>query len=263
MSEQPDQRGSWLYAVTQGLEPGGLAALTGVAGERPRAVEGAGLVAVVGTVPLASFGEEALRRNMEDLDWLAAVARAHDAVVDAVVRARPAVPLRLATVYHDDDRVRAVLSERHGEFRRLLDLVNGRTEWGVKAFVDPSRLREPEPAAGGTPGRGAGAAYLRRKRSQHLARERAEQIAAEQARTIHEALAGLAAEARTHRPQSRQLTGNDLPMILNGAYLVDDAAAQEFAEAVAVQERAHEAIQLRLTGPWPPYSFSSLEAEPR
>ncbi|WAL68918.1 GvpL/GvpF family gas vesicle protein [Amycolatopsis cynarae] len=262
MSEQEDQRGSWLYAVTTELDPGVLTALTGVSGERPRAVEGAGLTAVAGTVPLESFGEEALRRNLEDLDWLAAVARAHDAVVDAVVRARPAVPLRLATVYHDDDRVRAVLAEREGDFRRLLDLVSGRTEWGVKAFLDPSRLREPEPAASGASGPGAGAAYLRRKRSQHLAKERAEQIAAEQARAIHEALAALSAEARTHRPQARQLAGNDLPMILNGAYLVDDSASSAFAEAVAAQDRAHEAIQLRLTGPWPPYSFSALEEEP-
>ena len=44
------------------------------------------LTAAVGTVGLDEFGEEGLRRNLEDLDWLAATARAHDAVISAIAR---------------------------------------------------------------------------------------------------------------------------------------------------------------------------------
>jgi hypothetical protein len=50
-------------------------------------------------------------------------------------------------------------------------------------------------------------------------------------------------------------------MLLNGAYLVDDDRTDEFADAVAAQDGAHRGIRLELTGPWPPYSFSTMEAD--
>lgn len=255
--------GSWLYAVAGELDRALLGPLTGVAGEPLRTIEAAGLVAVVGSVPLNSFGDEALRRNLEDLDWLGRVARIHDEVVDAVARAGPTVPLRLATVYLDDERVEMVLRRRTADFRRALERVAGRTEWGVKAVLDAPA--EPAPAAhssGGSAAPGAGAAYLKRKREQYRTREQDQQYAAEVATRIHEALCVHAVEARRHRPQSRQLSGEKAPMILNAAYLVDNAATREFTRVVAAQDQEYEAIRLQLTGPWPPYSFSSLEEEP-
>src|SRR5437868_14112724 len=122
-----EEQGVWLYAVTRDPGPAVLGELTGVSGETPRCVEAAGLTAVVGDVPLSSFGEEALHRNFEDLDWLAAVARAHDSVIVALVDRGPAIPMRLATVYHGDDRVRRLLESRAAEFARALDQVPGRT----------------------------------------------------------------------------------------------------------------------------------------
>ncbi|MFI5611956.1 GvpL/GvpF family gas vesicle protein [Amycolatopsis sp. NPDC051903] len=250
-----DATGVWLYAVTR---PAGLAepdAPPGVAGEPPRVVEAGGLAAVVGDVPLTSFGEEALHRNLEDLDWLAAVARAHDTVIANLVDRAPVVPIRLATVYHDDASVRAVLEQRAADFERTLRHVSGRVEWGVKAFLDT----EPEPAAAASPGKGAGAAYLARRRNALAAREKREQRAAEEVRRLHTALAELAADACTHPPQSRELAGEAGPMVLNGAYLVDAGQAGRFAEAVDSCGRESAALSVRLTGPWPPYSFSSLE----
>lgn len=255
------ETGNWLYTVTRDLDRRSLDELTGVAGEPLRTVEGAGLVAVLGTVPLDSFGEQALHRNLEDLDWLSQVARAHDRVVDTVARQGAAVPLRLATVYLDDERVRATLQARERDFARALDRVTGRTEWGVKALAEPPRGREPEPAgrASGRAKPGAGAAYLRRRREQTTVREQGERVAVEQAERVHATLAALAAATRLHPPQSRQLSGDTNPMILNAAYLVDEAATREFTSAVAALDDEHDAIRLRLTGPWPPYSFAALD----
>lgn len=249
--------GTWVYAVTPEAEP--EPQLAGVAGEPVRGVTEDGLTAVVGTVPLATFGEEALRRNLESLDWLAGVARAHDAVVATVARSGPAVPFRMATVYFDDDRVRALLRDLGAEFRQTLARLTGRMEWGVKVTLDVSRVPEREPvgAAGSRPDR-AGAAYLRRKREQQLVRERVEQLGAKHAQEIHAALAALAVDARLNRPHNPALSGQDRPMILNGAYLVADPAAAEFVRAVADQNSSHEELELEITGPWPAYSFASL-----
>ena len=251
---------SWLYAVTRELDPAVLGRLTGVAGETPHVVGCSRLTAVVGRVPESSFGQEALHRGLEDLDWLDGVSRAHNAVVDTLARVGPTVPLRLATIYLDDVRVRLAVDEHEPEFERTLRHVAGRTEWGVKALLDPTSLTEPvwldAPPL-------PGAAYLHRMRTTLMTRERARQFGVEQADQIHAALAALAVDARRHRPQSPQLTGVRLPMILNAAYLVVDDAAEEFERAVAKHGRTHEAIQLELTGPWPPYSFSVSFSPPR
>lgn len=248
-------QGIWLYAVTRRLGPGAPGEPAGVSGETPRMVEAGELAAVVGDVPLARFGEEALRRNLEDLDWLGAAARVHDAVIGALVARGPVVPVRLATVYHDDDRVRQLLRDRAQEFERALAHVTGRTEWGVKVFLEA----EPAPAEQAASRQEGGAAYLARRRAALTSGERRQRRAAEQADRVHALLATLSADARTHPPQSRTLTGVTEPMILNAAYLVDGDGARWFAEAVEACDRNNDAIRVQLTGPWPPYSFSSWE----
>ncbi|MEV4604867.1 GvpL/GvpF family gas vesicle protein [Amycolatopsis sp. NPDC049253] len=247
--------GIWLYGVARSVDPGSLANLCGVAGEAPRAVEAGDLMAVTGDVPLSAFGEEALRYNLEDLDWLAVVARAHDAVIAALGARDPVVPVRLATVYHDDTSVRLAVEARAADFARTLDHVEGRVEWGVKAFLETA----PEPVRTATSGAGAGAAYLARRRSALASREDRQQQAADQVNRVHAVLSEFAADACTHPPQSRTLAGEDGPMVLNGAYLVDAGEADRFAETVADCGRDSDVLSVRLTGPWPPYSFSSME----
>lgn len=250
-----EETGVWLYAVTPEAGASALGGLTGVAAERPRVVTAGRLVAVVGDVPLGSFGEDALRRNLEDLDWLATVARAHDTVIAALVERGPVAPVRLATVYHDDASVRTAVEERSADFERTLEHVSRRVEWGVKAFL----RNDPEPTTAATAGEGAGVAYLARRRRELASREDRQQQAAVQASHIHATLSDLAADACTHPPQSRALTHQDGPMVLNGAYLVDADRAEQFAEAVAAWDRDSAVLTVTLTGPWPPYSFSSPE----
>jgi hypothetical protein len=52
-------------------------------------------------------------------------------------------------------------------------------------------------------------------------------------------------------------------MVLNGAYLVPEGRAGEFADQVRALTERHPAVRLELTGPWPPYSFAGMDdAEP-
>lgn len=141
-----DSLATWLYAVMAAPEDGAPPqGLTGVADEPVRLVEKAGLAAVVGSVPLEEFDEEALRGHLEDLEWLERTARAHHRVINGAARQGQVIPLRFATLYHDDDRVRAMLQERREDFTATLRRVAGRTEWGVKAYVDPrSFLPDPD-----------------------------------------------------------------------------------------------------------------------
>ncbi|MGI5240750.1 GvpL/GvpF family gas vesicle protein [Dactylosporangium sp. CA-139066] len=248
--------GLWLHAVARGpgpTAPAGLADVTGIGGEAVRTVAAAGLLAVVSPVDLAEFGEAALRRNLENLAWLEGVARSHHAVVAAAGRLGAVVPATLATVYRDDDGVRAMLQERHGDFEAVLERIEGRAEWGVKAYAEPAPA--PSVAADARPG----VAYLQRRRAQLTADDERLRRAREGAEEVHAALAGGAVAARRHPPQDRRLTGRGEPMVLNGAYLVAGGVA--FGEAVDAQAERHPELHLELTGPWPPYSFASAEDE--
>lgn len=101
-----------------------------MAGDPPRLLTHRGLIAVVSHVPERDFAEEPLRRRLEDLDWLTETARAHQQVIDSLTAVTTPLPLRLATVFRDDSGVRVMMEEREEDFRRVLDRLAGRVEWG-------------------------------------------------------------------------------------------------------------------------------------
>nr|WP_128816869.1 GvpL/GvpF family gas vesicle protein [Streptomyces sp. S063] len=123
---------SYVYAVgREGPALDGLAArLPGVDGRPLRPVEGGGLCALVSGVPSDTFSQQGLTAQMEDLDRLEAVARAHHAVVDAAFAETSVLPMRLATVYLDDTRVADMMVRQRSEFRELLSRLEGHVELG-------------------------------------------------------------------------------------------------------------------------------------
>ena len=129
------QRVVWVYAITNDLGPHQFAGLAGVGGEPVRTVAEAGLTAVVGSVEARAFGEDALASLLDGLDNIERVGRAHHQVIArAAAGGAPVLPLRLATVYPDDDTVRALLARRRGEFAGLLARFRDTVEWGVQIY---------------------------------------------------------------------------------------------------------------------------------
>ena len=255
---------TWLYALVPATGTGVPADLRGVAGESVRAVEETGLRAVVGTVPLGDFGEEELHTHLEDLAWLETAVRAHHTVIETLARGGPVVPLRFATMYHDDTRVASLLAERRADFEATLERVAGRTEWGIKAYADAHALAhggtgDPANDAGGR-GR-PGTAYLLQRREQRRAQETAHLRASEQAAAIDAVLAGLADSTAEHPPQDAQLAEYEGWMVLNNSYLVPESRTAEFAAAVASLDDRFPDIRLEFNGPWPPYSFTAPDGD--
>ncbi|WP_156689908.1 GvpL/GvpF family gas vesicle protein [Mycobacterium sp. Marseille-P9652] len=254
--------GVWAYAVLSGyVAAQGFGSLRGVAGEPVRAVSDSGLTAVVGTVGLDDFGEQALRRHLEDLDWLAAAARAHDAVVSTIARSGPVVPMRMATVFLDDGRVRELLVKRRTDFVAALDRVTAREELGVKAYADPKALTGANETADDRPGgKLTGTAYLMRRRRALASEDDAFRIAAAHAERIHAGLLEHAVAGKRKPASDRRLSGRDGWTVLNGTYLVDQDEVDVFRSVVAKIEHNTPGIELEITGPWPPYSFAGEAA---
>jgi hypothetical protein len=162
----------------------------------------------------------------------------------------------MATVYLDDDNVRALLQTQEAVFTAALVRVRGCREWGVKAFAVP----HPDPASdrsGPDSNLGPGAAYLLRKRMARDRAGRARQDVQAAAADLHQTLSAAAVASHLYVPQDPQLSGRRGDMVMNAAYLVEESDAAVFTDAVARWQSPH--IDLELTGPWAPYSFAALE----
>ncbi|GGO77618.1 GvpL/GvpF family gas vesicle protein [Nonomuraea cavernae] len=253
----PSDEGVYLYAVTRAEEHACPEGLTGVSGLPVRSLAHRGLAALYSLVSLDEFGEERLRRSMEDLSWLEETARGHHRVVEAVARVLPTAPARLVTVYRLEQQLRDLLDERHDGFVAVLSHVAGRSEWAVKAYAEPYESA-PADESGPEDDR-PGLAYLKRRRAGLHGREAAWRRAATRAEFVHEVLMSVAVEGRLHRAQDPQLSGREELMVLNGAYLVDEDRADEFARVLG--DLDGDGVTVELVGPWAPYSFAVLEGE--
>ncbi|MEV7730140.1 GvpL/GvpF family gas vesicle protein [Streptomyces sp. NPDC087917] len=209
-------------------------------------------------VPCGDFNESALKTHFEDIVWLENVARAHHNVVQALTELTTVLPLRMATVYQDDDRARRALADRHDSFAERITQLAAHTEFGVKMYLVPATPpAEAEPAADTTTDAATtpGKAYLRRRRAQHTEAE-ARYGHAEEAAAAIEAVASRYASQRVRHPsQSGALTG-PAENVLNDAYLVSDEHARQFKAAIEQAATSFDSVRIEVTGPWAPYSFA-------
>lgn len=223
-------------------------------------VEEGGLAAIVSPVSLSEFGEEPLHDNLNDVGWLEEKARAHEHVLDAVLRRGTVVPLRLCTIYSGEEQVREMLAEERAVVLDTLERLDGKAEWGVKAIAEPGALEHAaaqSSSAGAEAEASAGTAYMQRKSRQARAKAEVEELADEWAASIHDRLADAGSEALLNPLQRPEVSGHEGDMLLNGVYLVEDAAVPAFRELVdrLAEEYRARGVSVELTGPWPPYNF--------
>ena len=261
----------WVYAITDSPAPDLLSGLTGVGGEQVRAVTEAGLTAVVGSVDAGTFGEQARADLMSDLPSIERLGRAHHQVIACVAAGGPVLPLRLATIYPDDQTVRTLLGRSSAEFAVILDSLRGTEEWGVKVYAGAEDAASPQAAQAGpaaeTAGRPDGPSAPVALVTGHsepvtpdgdLVRPMPAAGDAEAfAEMIDRALAGIAIASRHFTAAQEPGFGDSRKcLVLNAAYLVLSDRAGEFTTVARALTRGYQGMGTGLTGPWPPYSFA-------
>lgn len=246
-------RATYLYCVVRRATmpstarvPAGLAG-----GSRPSVLRAGRLLwLVVSEVPLNRYGPEALETALRDLDWVAEVAVAHEAVVEhfAHLRETAVVPMKLFTMFSTESRAVEEMQNRQAEIDAVLKRISGCEEWGVRV-TQGTRRSLPVPAAGPR----TGVAFLEaRKRARDSAR-----IAAQDARaaaaTVFEELSPLAKDARRREDSPP----GAVPPLLDAAFLVPSRRREKFRVAARRAARAcvTAGAEMTLTGPWPAYNF--------
>ena len=208
--------------------------------------------AVVGPVPLDRYGETAMAAGVRDLDWVSAVAMAHEAVVEHFSRARGStvVPMKLFTMFSSADRLVRDLRSQQAGISATMARIRGAREWGSASSehprhgVLPHAVSQSAPAPRFSPPRS-------RPATPPVSDLEAAQHAAEAA---FRQLARLAREARRRDDVP---DGATAPPLLDAVFLVPIAATVRFRAAVrrAAAECRRAGTAVTMTGPWPAYNF--------
>jgi len=231
------------------------------------------LHAIVSKVSLQEFGQKELEANLNDIRWVEAKVRAHQAVLESVSASHTLIPMRFCTIYRTERRVQEMMAQHYDDLVAALSRLAGKREWGVKAWCDRKVLAQRVEEVSDRvqklkvemAQRSSGAAYFVKKRLEETFAEEMERVSDECTQYSHDRLAAHAEEAVINPLQSSEFTGRNEPMLLNGAYLVAEEQLVVFrAELTGLEEEyGHLGFTYRLTGPWPPYNFVSIGLEER
>jgi hypothetical protein len=246
----------YVYAVVAG-RPGarvmsGLPALPDGGAPRVLPLDDATSL-IVADVSSATYNAESLETRLADLDWVARCGAAHHAVSDGLVTSHVLLPFRLFTIFSSEAKAIATLKKSKSRIAKALSRVKGRQEWVLRIGTpDPARMAPSEQPTVATE---SGTTFLQGKAAARRASaERAERTSAEAA-VVFDALREIADDAAA-RPIEPGMN-----LLLDAAFLV--AKRRTTALQKRLTETAggllNDGCAVSLTGPWPPYSFASLD----
>jgi hypothetical protein len=229
-----------------------------------RSVASGELSAIVSAVPLETF-----RKSIDgdgNLDWLKEKVNAHNEVIREVSTRGPVIPLQFCTIVQDEDTARNVLNQYAAALSASLATVDGKKEWGVKIIAPASDFPDKSERAHAAR-HSSGTGYMLTKQRARSAAVKNRQQTQQFTSAWHDRLSEIAADARLLplteprlNPRGRNGDSAGGTIALNAAYLVGDADEPRFRGKVEqlTAECAKHGLSLRLTGPWPPYNFVSI-----
>jgi len=256
----------YLYAIADAAASGAIVAarLTGIDGGRVAPVVEGRLLGATSVVPASEYDEAPLNEHLQDLDWLAPRAAAHQDVNGRLLEITGGiVPLAFGAIYRGPEGVRTLLEARATDFRARLADLDGRAEWIVSVeraddvpAAQSEALRQLEAEIADAP---PGRAFLLGKRREDVLREERQLSDAVIAVEALEAL-----EAGAERVYRETLIDDAaLAAVARFSVLVDRSHEAALRDVVRGIERAASArgYRIRLSGPWPAYRFGGLSLE--
>jgi hypothetical protein len=255
----------YLYAVARADAESRIAAanLLGLDGGRVETIVEGDLGGVTSVVSSSDYEEVPLNEHLQDLEWLAPRAAAHQEVNGKLLELADAViPLAFGSIYRDVEGVRDVLRERAQDFADRLRALQGRAEWIVSIERDGTRA----PSGGAVSALDAEIAAAPPGRAFLLGKRRDEVIRDER-RTRDAALAEATwatIEAIAERVYREPLIEDPtVAAIARFSVLAHRERQAELGDAVRrlSSSEGADGYRIRLSGPWPAYRFGGLPSE--
>ncbi len=228
-----------------------------------------GLRAHVSKVSLDEFGHDSFKRNLQDMKWLEAKARSHDRIVRNLSQYATIVPVRFGTVFLSPGGIKDFTGKNAQQLKELLDRLDGFDEMGVTLNFDKrlvtKHLEQTDPSleklTKNINEAGSGAAYLLRKKLENSKRERLGSFVDSSVSKVADSLRRRTKEVKQSpllaHPDDRSL----VYVNLNCLVAVKDVESFKKLAASLPEVPTDAGISVRVTGPWPAYSFSTIEPD--
>jgi hypothetical protein len=230
-----------------------------------------GLYAVVGKVEEREFGEEGLKLNMTDLEWVKTKVNAHERIIEMVMVDTDVIPFKFGTLFKTNDSLMVMLRQYDEEFKAILRKLEHKQEWGFKIYCDTEKLKasfcydgeEILKIAKEIRTSSVGKSYFLKKKKDELVKKTLNEKISEYSQESFELLKELSFKARINRLLPREITEREDDMVLNSAFLVDKDEVEDFHNMVDTLKMHYEGkgVLIDCTGPWPPYNFCGLSNE--
>ena len=224
-------------------------------GTRPVVVSaGQQLWLALSEVPLDRYGADRLESALRDLDWVAEIAVAHEAVVEHFARLRETtvLPMKLFTMFSSQSRAVEEIRRQRKDIAGVFARITGCEEWGVRVT---RRVMAPQRTAVRPR---TGAAFLTARKHVRDGARAAVETAATAAMAVYDLLLPLSKDARRRDDSPSGAT----PPLLEAAFLVKSRGRAKFRAAArrAARACAQAGGEMTLTGPWPAYNFVAVRS---
>jgi hypothetical protein len=228
------------------------------------------LYAVAGKVEEEDFGEEGLRRNMADFEWVKAKVSVHERIIELVMADTDVIPFKFGILFNTNDSLKAMLEQYGEEFKAILRRLAHKQEWGLKIYCNSEKLKtsfsndeaEIMKIEDEIKSSSVGKSYFLKKKKDELIDKTLNEEISECGRESFELLKELSFEARINRLLPKEVTEREDNMILNSAFLVDREEVGDFQNMIDTLKMHYEdkGFLIDCTGPWPPYNFCGLSS---
>jgi hypothetical protein len=229
--------------------------------DKVRAVElTEALVLIVASVPKDEYSSAKIEAGLQDLTWVSACAVGHERVVEHYAKKSAVIPMKLFTLFSSDDRAVKDVGKRKRIIEKTMKRIEGREEWGVRVFFDEIRAAKLlSKSSNGHAKEPSGTSFLMRKKGERDVKRLLEANTANHASELFDALV-LASDDSRRRPVPATIGGPRV--VLDAAFLVGRKEAKKFQSTVAkrTEELDELGYEVKITGPWPPYNFTTEEA---
>lgn len=187
---------------------------------------------------------------------------AQEHVVERVMEDVPILPMQFGTIVDEEEKILSILRNYYHDFVENLQRVKGKVELGVKILWEPNEIRgeivdlneKIKMICQGSKKLSPSRRYLQEKLEEHLIERATRKRAKVLIGDVHRKLERCAEDSCVKKMVSPK-------MILNASYLVLREKMDDFKEEFQKVRIQHRRFAFLYSGPWPPYSFITVEPQ--
>lgn len=227
--------------------------------------------AVVKRVSSDEFSEDNLKKNFADLTWIERHAREHIRIISEVMNEGPVIPFKFGTIFNSAESLGNFIHDYSDTLAENLQNTKDKEEWSLKIYCDRTVLNQQisglsedvrnleQEIAISMPGK----AFLLKRKKVELIGVEIEKMMRSCGQTIYEEIASASEHTKVNNLLPKEVTERTDDMILNVSCFIKKNRVDEFLRLVDASSQKFNTAGFitDVSGPWPPFSFISIQAK--